>query len=79
MEMSSIHTVLVFALVAGGHFTPVLALEFCLSADDDCHSQVKTASDTVKSRWNMTGSGLIEDLNQFKVSCKKLMGKVDSN
>lgn len=74
--MSGIHTVLVFALVAAGHFTPVLALEFCLSADDDCHNQVKTASDVVKSRWNMS---LIEDLNQFKVSCEKLMGKVDSH
>lgn len=77
MEMSSIHMVLVLAVVAAGRFTPVLALEFCLSADDDCHSQVKTALDIVKSRWNMSGSGLIEDLNQFKVSCKKLMGKVE--
>lgn len=78
MEMSSIHAVLVFALVAAGRFTHVLALESCLSADDDCHGQVKTAWDTVKSRWNMSGFGLIQDLNQFRVSCKKLMSKVDS-
>lgn len=76
--MSSIHTVLVFALVAAASFTPVYALEFCQSTDRDCHSDDNMASDTVKSRWNMRASNLIQDLDQFNVSCKKLTGKTDS-
>ncbi|XP_070784268.1 protein adenylyltransferase SelO-like [Enoplosus armatus] len=71
--MCSIHTVLVFALVATTSFTPVYVLEFCQRTDPDCHSHDKKASDTFKSRWNVNVSNLIKDLNQFSVSCKKLM------
>lgn len=78
MEMCSIHTVLVFALVAANSFTPVYVLESCQSTDRDCHSHDEKAPDTVKSRWNMSVSKLIQDLDQFRVSCKKLIGKTDS-
>ncbi|XP_070842510.1 protein adenylyltransferase SelO-like [Chaetodon trifascialis] len=71
--MSSIHTVLVFALLSAASFTPVCLLEFCQNTDSDCHSQDKTASDAVRSRWNMTVSELIQDLGRFSLSCKKLI------
>lgn len=72
VEMSSIHTVLVFALLSAASFTPVCLLEFCQSTDSDCHSHDKTASD-VRSRWSVTVSQLIQDLGRFSVSCKKLI------
>lgn len=74
--MSSIHTVLIFALVTAS-FTPVYVLEFCLSTDSDCHTDDNMASDSVKSRWNMSFPNLIQDLDQFNMSCQKLIGKGD--
>ncbi|XP_042366425.1 protein adenylyltransferase SelO-like [Plectropomus leopardus] len=71
--------VLVFALVAASSFISVHLLEFCQSPEGDCHSPDNTASSsqlspqTVKSRWNISVSNLIKDLNQFRVSCKKLI------
>lgn len=84
MEMCSIHTVLVFALAAAASFTPVYVLEFCQSTDCDCHSHDRIASDTVVSRWNRSVSDLIQHLDQFSVSCKKLieafpLDEVDGN
>uniref|UniRef100_UPI0037E9B91C protein adenylyltransferase SelO-like n=1 Tax=Semicossyphus pulcher TaxID=241346 RepID=UPI0037E9B91C len=73
MKMCNIHTVLVFAVVLAASFTPVHVLEFCQSTDRDCHSHDKTSSDTIKSRWNRTVSNLIQDLDQFSVSCEKLI------
>lgn len=78
VEMSSTHTVLVFALVAASSFIPVYVLEFCQMTDRDCYSDDKMASDTVKTRWNVSVSDLIQDLDQFSVSCKKLIGKTAS-
>ncbi len=75
--MGSIDTLVVLALVAAS-FTPVYVIEFCQSSDNDCHSHDKMASDAVKNRWNMSVSHLIQDLDQFHVSCKKLLGKTDS-
>lgn len=67
---------LVFALVAASSFTSVHVLEFCQSSDGDCHNHDdNTASNTVKSRWNVSVSNLIQDLEQFRVCCKKLIGK----
>ncbi|XP_076617941.1 protein nucleotidyltransferase YdiU-like [Chaetodon auriga] len=82
--MSSIHTVLVFALLSAASFTPVYLLEFCQNTDSDCNSHDKTASDAVRSRWNVTVSNLIQDLGRFSVSCKKLietfpLDEVDGN
>lgn len=74
--MSSIRTVFVFALAAAS-FTPVYVLEFCHSTDSDCRTHDNMASDSVKSRWNMSFSSLIQDLDQFNVSCQKLIGKGD--
>ncbi|KAK9527528.1 hypothetical protein VZT92_014082 [Zoarces viviparus] len=69
--------VLVFALVAACSFTPVHVLEFC--TDRDCPSHDNTASNsqlspnTFRSRWNISVSNLIQDLDRFRVSCKKLI------
>ncbi|XP_068438376.1 protein adenylyltransferase SelO-like [Clinocottus analis] len=69
--------VLVFALVAASSFTPVHVLEVC--TDHDCFSQDSTASgsqlssNTFKSRWNINISKLMHDLDQFRVSCNKLL------
>ncbi|KAL7373569.1 hypothetical protein ABVT39_009747 [Epinephelus coioides] len=77
--MQSSYKVLAFALVAASSFTSVHVLEFCQSTDSDCHSHDSTASDnqlsphTVKSRWNISVSNLLKDLDQFRVSCKKLI------
>ncbi|XP_039982559.1 protein adenylyltransferase SelO-like [Xiphias gladius] len=77
--MRSICRVLVFALAAASCFTPVHVPEFCQGAGPDCHSHDDTASDsqppprTVKSRWNISVSDLIQALDQFRVSCKKLI------
>ncbi|CAK6968564.1 protein adenylyltransferase SelO-like isoform X1 [Scomber scombrus] len=77
--MWSIYKVLVFALVSASSFTPVYVLDFCQTTDPDCHSHDSTASNTqqsqhtFKSRWNMSAANLIQDLDQFTVSCKKLM------
>ncbi|GAA6213575.1 uncharacterized protein LOC108899996 [Lates japonicus] len=77
--MWSIYSVLVFALAAASSFTPVYVLEFCQSPDSDCHSDDDTASNsqssphTAKSRWNVSASNLVQDLDQFRVSCKKLI------
>ncbi|XP_060920536.1 protein adenylyltransferase SelO, mitochondrial-like [Labrus mixtus] len=63
--MCSIHTVLVLSVLVLVSFTPVQVLEFC-------HSQDMKASNTFKSRWNMS-SNLMQDLDQFRVSCTKLI------
>ncbi|XP_040921735.1 protein adenylyltransferase SelO-like isoform X2 [Toxotes jaculatrix] len=85
--MWSIYTALVFALVAASRFTPVYVLEFCQSTDPDCHDDTASNSHrsphTVKSRWNVSVSNLMQDLGQFRVSCKKLIAfpldEVDGN
>lgn len=65
----------VFALVAASSFTPVHVLEFC----PDSHSHDNRGSDsqlspnTFKSRWNISVSTLMQDLDQFRVSSKKLL------
>ncbi|XP_039645966.1 protein adenylyltransferase SelO-like isoform X2 [Perca fluviatilis] len=79
--MWSPRKVLVFALVAASSFTYVHVLEFCQSTHHDCNSdshdnkgsKSKLSQHTVKSRWNMSISNLIQDLDQFRVSCKKLI------
>ncbi|KAM3593455.1 uncharacterized protein V6R79_013326 [Siganus canaliculatus] len=71
--MFSHHTMLVFALVAAASFAPVYNLDFCQSTDADCHSHDEKPSDSIKSRWNMSVSNLIQDLDQFSVSCQKLL------
>ncbi|KAM7369696.1 hypothetical protein PAMP_011000 [Pampus punctatissimus] len=77
--MLSVYKVLVFALVAASSFTPVYVLDFCQTTDPDCHSQDNTASNnqpsshTFKFRWNTSAANLIHDLDQFRVSCKKLI------
>ncbi|CAB1448643.1 unnamed protein product [Pleuronectes platessa] len=79
VAMLSIYRLVVVALAAASGFTGVHLLEFCPSAGPDCHSDDETASTSrssqhaVKSRWNGTGSELIQDLDQFRVSCKKLL------
>lgn len=77
------YRVLVFALAAASSFTPVYVQDFCQSnTEPDCHSHEDTPSDGQSSlqsaRWNMSSSDLIQDLDKFRVSCKKLMGKADS-
>ncbi|KAG7231254.1 hypothetical protein INR49_012085, partial [Caranx melampygus] len=74
------YRVLVFALAAASSFTPVYVQDFCQSSTDpDCHSHEGTPSDeqssqqSVRSRWNTSSSDLIQDLDKFRVSCKKLM------
>nr|XP_019958734.1 PREDICTED: uncharacterized protein LOC109639617 isoform X1 [Paralichthys olivaceus] len=75
--MWSIYRLLVFAAASG--FTPVHVLEFCHSDGPDCLSDGDAASNSrssqrsVKSRWNATVSNLIQDLDQFRVSCKKII------
>ncbi|XP_053198546.1 protein adenylyltransferase SelO-like isoform X2 [Scomber japonicus] len=77
--MWSIYKVLVFALVSASSFTPVYALDFCQTTDPDCNSHDNIASNTqqslhtFKSRWNMSAANLIQHLDQFTVSCKKLI------
>ncbi|XP_071340827.1 protein adenylyltransferase SelO-like isoform X2 [Trachinotus anak] len=74
VDMWSIHRVVVFALAAASSFTPVYAQEFSQSTDPDCHSHDSQRSPhTVKSRWNMSVSNLIQDPDQLRVSCKKLI------
>ncbi|KAM6971064.1 protein adenylyltransferase SelO-like [Tautogolabrus adspersus] len=67
--MCSIHTVLVLAVLAAVNFTPVHVLEFCQSTDNDCHNHDMKASNTFKSRWNMS----VSNLDQISVSCTKLI------
>lgn len=69
MEMCSLKTVIFVAVVAAASFTPVY-LQFC-------HSHDETTSDCFRSRWNARVSHRLQDLDQFKVSSKKLMGKSD--
>lgn len=71
MEMCRLHTAVFVAL-----FTPAY-LQFCHSVDGDCHSHDKSTSDSGRSRWNAHVSHLIKDLDRFKVSSKKLIGKSD--
>uniref|UniRef100_A0A3B4ZN00 Selenoprotein O n=2 Tax=Stegastes partitus TaxID=144197 RepID=A0A3B4ZN00_9TELE len=78
LKMWGIYRALVFALVAASSFTPVRVLEFCQSTDPDCHSHdtasdVQPSPEAVKSRWSRNVSNVIHDLDEFKVSCKKLM------
>lgn len=76
VEMSSVHTVLVFALVAAASVTPVYALESCRSTDRDCHGHdTKMSPDAIRTRWNVNASNLMQDLEQLSVSCTKLIGK----
>lgn len=76
--MSNIYAVLVFALVEAAGITPVYVLEFCHSSGRDCRSLDKKASDTVQYRWNARIPNLIQELDQFAVSCNKLIGKPNS-
>lgn len=69
MEMSSLQTVVIIAVVAAASFTPVV-LQFCYSYE-------ATTSHSFRSRWNTSVSHLLQNLDQFKVSSKKLMGKSD--
>ncbi|XP_034069869.1 protein adenylyltransferase SelO-like isoform X1 [Gymnodraco acuticeps] len=80
--MWSPNQMLVLALVAASSFTSVHVLEFCQSTDRDCHSDdnhdnmasnSQPSLHTVKSRWNVSVSNLIKDLEQLKVSSKKLI------
>ncbi|XP_078147503.1 protein nucleotidyltransferase YdiU-like isoform X1 [Centroberyx gerrardi] len=77
--MWSFHSILVCFLVAAANFKPVYVLEFCESAERDCHSHDDTASSsqlsqhTVKSRLNTSLANHKHDLDQFKVSSKKLI------
>ncbi|XP_034416198.1 protein adenylyltransferase SelO-like [Cyclopterus lumpus] len=61
----------VLVLVAASSFTPVHVLEFC--PDNDCHGHDDTSPNAFKSRWNISVSNLMQDLGQFRVSCKKLL------
>ncbi|XP_041669640.1 protein adenylyltransferase SelO-like isoform X2 [Cheilinus undulatus] len=75
---------MIFAVLAAVSFTPVHVQEFCQSTNSDCPSHDKNPSDTFRSRWNISVLNLIEDLDQFRVSCKKLiesfpMDEVDGN
>ncbi|XP_029384769.1 uncharacterized protein LOC115060800 [Echeneis naucrates] len=90
LVMWIIYIDLVFALSAAWSFTPVYAEDFCQSTDSHCRSHDDAASNSrpsshmVKSRWNMNVSNLIQDLDQFRVSCKKLteafpIDQVDGN
>ncbi|XP_061569173.1 protein adenylyltransferase SelO-like isoform X2 [Cololabis saira] len=73
------YKVLVFTLVAASHLPPVYVLEFCPSAEPDCHSREDAASasqsstHSVKSRWSVKSSNVTHNLDHFKVSCKKLI------
>lgn len=72
------HTLLVFVLLPLGLLSAAHALDFCPSAENDCQSQVRTVQHTrVKSSSNVSVSDLIQDISQFKVSCKNLIGKMD--
>uniref|UniRef100_A0A8D2ZYK2 Selenoprotein O n=1 Tax=Scophthalmus maximus TaxID=52904 RepID=A0A8D2ZYK2_SCOMX len=75
--MWSVYRLLVFALAAASRLAPAHVLEFCHSSDchrdDDTASNGQPAPNTVRSRWNMSVSGLVRDLDQFRVSCKKLI------
>ncbi|XP_011606401.2 uncharacterized protein isoform X2 [Takifugu rubripes] len=69
MEMCSLQTVALIAAVAAASFAPVCP-QFCPSVDQNCHG---TTSDYVRSRSETSVSPLIQDLDQFQVSSKKLM------
>ncbi|XP_054479120.1 protein adenylyltransferase SelO-like isoform X2 [Anoplopoma fimbria] len=78
--MWSRYNMLIFALVAATSFPPVHVLEFC--TDRDCHSDShdnmasstsQLSENTFKSRWNISVSNLMQDLDKFRVSCKKLI------
>lgn len=74
--MRNICGALLCALVTALNITPVCALKFCQSVDPKCHNHDDTAaksqSHTVQSKWTLNASSLIHDLDQFRVSCKKL-------
>ncbi|XP_056869560.1 protein adenylyltransferase SelO-like isoform X2 [Takifugu flavidus] len=69
MEMCSLQTVALIAAVAAASFAPVCP-QFCPSVDQNCQG---TTSDYVRSRSETSVSPLIQDLDQFQVSSKKLM------
>ncbi|XP_037612233.1 protein adenylyltransferase SelO-like isoform X1 [Sebastes umbrosus] len=79
--MWSPYKVLVFALVAASSFMLVHALDFCTSTDSDCSSDShdsttsssQLSTNAGRSRWNISVSKLIQELGQFRVSCKKLI------
>lgn len=73
MEMCSLQTVALIAAVAAASFTPVCP-QFCPTVDQNCQ---ETTSDWVRSRWETSVSPLIQDMDQFQVSSKKLMGTSD--
>ncbi|XP_024910482.1 uncharacterized protein LOC103377350 isoform X2 [Cynoglossus semilaevis] len=76
--MWNILRVFVFALAATSSITPVCLLEFCPSLDPDCHNDDNTASEAesyshTASRWNANATNLLQDLDQWRVSCEKLL------
>ncbi|XP_068199623.1 protein adenylyltransferase SelO-like [Antennarius striatus] len=68
IKMSTLHLVLAFAL-----FSPVYGLEFCQSGGSECDTDERGALDSVQSRWNVRVTKLRQDLDQFVLSCKKLL------
>ncbi|XP_068604379.1 protein adenylyltransferase SelO-like [Brachionichthys hirsutus] len=68
IKMSTLHLVLVFAL-----FSRVYVLEFCQNGVSECTADERTPLDGVRSRWNASVSNLRRDLDQFIVSCEKLL------
>uniref|UniRef100_A0A672ZCM8 Selenoprotein O n=1 Tax=Sphaeramia orbicularis TaxID=375764 RepID=A0A672ZCM8_9TELE len=59
-------------------------LDFCQSSDLDCHnhdmsSDIQPSAHTYKSRWNISVTNLMKDLDHFRVSSKKLIGTMKSN
>ncbi|KAM9839173.1 protein adenylyltransferase SelO-like [Aulostomus maculatus] len=63
--MWSVPDVLVFALAAASSVTPAHPLEFCSPTDPEC-----LGHDVAASRWTRN---LTQNLDQFRVSCKKLI------
>lgn len=70
----------VCVLVHVGLFAPAQALDFCPRAENDCQSPEKmVVHKRVESTTDKLGvSDLLQDITQFNVSCKNLMGKRNS-
>ncbi|XP_074549640.1 protein nucleotidyltransferase YdiU-like [Halichoeres trimaculatus] len=66
--MLSLRSVLVFAVLSASGLTPARSLEVCHGPDHDC-----PGPDSFRSRWKPSVSNLTQDLDQFRVSCRKLM------
>ncbi|XP_029978708.1 uncharacterized protein LOC115410981 isoform X2 [Sphaeramia orbicularis] len=76
--MRTFHRALVFALIAVNILSPIYMLDFCQSSDLDCHnhdmsSDIQPSAHTYKSRWNISVTNLMKDLDHFRVSSKKLI------